>query len=149
MSERPSAACFPTTSWGRILEAGDPAAPESRAALEELCRDYWYPLYAFARRKGDDPETAQDLVQGLFASLLERDELRGLEPDRGRFPRSFLMACCRTITCPDTMSVSGPPGGGRAEPASRSMPSRRKLALASKGEAMNSPPSDYSSADGP
>ena len=93
MSENPSAARFPTTCWGRILEAGDPAAPESRAALEALCRDYWYPLYAFIRRKGNDPETAQDLVQGLFASLLERDDLRGLEPQRGRF-RSFLMACC-------------------------------------------------------
>jgi RNA polymerase sigma-70 factor (ECF subfamily) len=93
MSEKPSAARFPTTCWGRILEAGDPAAPEARAALEALCRDYWYPLYAFVRRKGHDPETAQDLVQGLFAHLLERHDLRGLEPERGRF-RSFLMACC-------------------------------------------------------
>jgi len=93
MIENPSAAPFPTTCWGRVLEAGDPAAPESRAALEGLCRDYWYPLYAFVRRKGHDPETAQDLVQGLFASLLERDDLRRLDPGRGRF-RSFLMACC-------------------------------------------------------
>jgi RNA polymerase sigma-70 factor (ECF subfamily) len=93
MLEDPSAARFPTTCWGRILEAGGPDAPESRAALEALCRDYWYPLYAFVRRKGHDPETAQDLVQGLFASLLERDDLRRLEPQRGRF-RSFLMACC-------------------------------------------------------
>jgi RNA polymerase sigma factor (sigma-70 family) len=93
MLDKPSAARFPTTCWGRILEAGDPAAPESRSALESLCRDYWYPLYAFVRRKGHDHETAQDLVQGLFASLLDRDDLRGLEPERGRF-RSFLMACC-------------------------------------------------------
>jgi RNA polymerase sigma-70 factor (ECF subfamily) len=93
MSEKPSAARFPTTCWGRILQAGDPAAPEARAALEGLCRDYWYPLYAFVRRKGHDPETAQDLVQGLFAHLLERGDLRGLGPERGRF-RSFLMACC-------------------------------------------------------
>src|SRR3954454_19150108 len=93
MSEKPSAARFPTTCWGRILQAGDPAAPEAREALEALCRDYWYPLYAFVRRQGHDPETAQDLVQGLFAGLLVRDDLRGLEPARGRF-RSFLMACC-------------------------------------------------------
>ena len=93
MSVEPSAVRFPTTCWGRVLEAGDPAAPESRSALESLCHDYWYPLYAFVRRKGHDPETAQDLVQGLFASLLEHDALRGLEPERGRF-RSFLMACC-------------------------------------------------------
>ena len=60
-----------TTCWGRILQAGDPAAPGARAALEGLCRDYWYPLYAFVRRTGHDPETAQDLVQGLFAELLD------------------------------------------------------------------------------
>jgi RNA polymerase sigma-70 factor (ECF subfamily) len=93
MLENPSAAHFPTTCWARVLEAGDPAAPESRAALEGLCRDYWYPLYAFVRRRGHDPETARDLVQGLFASLLERGDLNGLEPQRGRF-QSFLMACC-------------------------------------------------------
>jgi RNA polymerase sigma factor (sigma-70 family) len=93
MPEESSAARFPTTCWGRILAAGDPDAPEARAALEGLCRDYWYPLYAFIRRKGHDPETAKDLVQGLFAELLERDDLRRLEPDRGRF-RSFLMVCC-------------------------------------------------------
>jgi DNA-directed RNA polymerase specialized sigma24 family protein len=88
-----SAAGFPTTCWGRILQAGDRAATESRIALEELCRDYWFPLYAFVRRKGNDPETAQDLVQGLFTDLLERGDFSELEPIRGRF-RSFLMACC-------------------------------------------------------
>jgi len=93
MFQDPSAAGFPTTCWGRILTAGEPAGPEARAALEGLCRDYWYLLYAFVRRKGHAPETAQDLVQGVFTSLLERDDLRGLEPERGRF-RSFLMACC-------------------------------------------------------
>ncbi len=92
-AQDPSSARFPTTCWGQILSAGNGASPEARAALEELCRDYWYPLYAFARRKGHDPETAQDLVQSVFTSLLERHDLRGLAPERGRF-RSFLMACC-------------------------------------------------------
>jgi RNA polymerase sigma-70 factor (ECF subfamily) len=93
MAQDPSAACFPTTHWGRVLQAGDSAAPEARAALEELCRDYWFPLYAFVRRKGYDPETAQDRVQGTFAELLARQDLRRLDPERGRF-RSFLMAYC-------------------------------------------------------
>jgi DNA-directed RNA polymerase specialized sigma24 family protein len=93
MSENPSTARFPTTCWSRVLQAGDPAAPEARAALEKLCCDYWYPLYAFVRHKGHDPQTAQDLVQGLFVELLQRDDFRGLAPQRGRF-RSFLMACC-------------------------------------------------------
>jgi RNA polymerase sigma factor (sigma-70 family) len=91
--ERPSVARFPTTHWSQVVAAGDRAAPEARDALAELCRAYWYPLYAFIRRKGHGPEDAQDLVQGFLASLLERDDLRTLEPARGRF-RSFLMASC-------------------------------------------------------
>jgi RNA polymerase sigma-70 factor (ECF subfamily) len=92
MAGEPSSAGFPTTAWSRILEAGGPAEPQARAALEDLCRDYWYPLYAFLRRKGVDAESAQDLVQSLFAELLARDDLRGLDPARGHF-RSYLMAC--------------------------------------------------------
>jgi RNA polymerase sigma-70 factor (ECF subfamily) len=90
----PSDASFPTTHWSRVVLIGDPAEPEARAALAELCRNYWYPLYAFVRRKGYRAQDAQDLVQGLFARLLERDGLRGLGPARGRF-RSYLMACCQ------------------------------------------------------
>jgi RNA polymerase sigma-70 factor (ECF subfamily) len=93
MSQDPSAARFPTTHWSRLRAAGDSDAPAARAALEGLCHDYWYPLYAFVRSRGHDPETARDLVQDLFVALLERDDLRGLDPARGRF-RSFLMACC-------------------------------------------------------
>ncbi len=89
---RPAAAAFPTTHWSRVLAAGG-EDPGSREALAALCRDYWYPLYGFVRRKGHSPEDAQDLVQGLFAELLGRGALRGLDRDRGRF-RSFLMACC-------------------------------------------------------
>jgi RNA polymerase sigma-70 factor (ECF subfamily) len=93
MFEDSSAARFPTTDWGRVLQAGEPSSPAARAAMENLCRDYWYPLYAFVRRKGHDPETAQDVVQGLFAELLRPNDLRSLSPKRGRF-RSFLLACC-------------------------------------------------------
>jgi RNA polymerase sigma-70 factor (ECF subfamily) len=93
MTEDPTTASFPKTPWSQILRAGDPAASGSRAALEELCRDYWFPLYAFVRRKGYDSETARDRVQGTFTELLEREDFRDLDPARGRF-RSFLMACC-------------------------------------------------------
>ena len=98
---------FPTTCWGRILLASDPAAPEARGALEELCRDYWYPLYAFVRRKGHDPETAEDLVQGLFTDLLERGGFLEVQQERGRF-RSFLMACCTCISWPRCMNGNVP-----------------------------------------
>ena len=89
----PSKAPFPTTHWSRVVLAGDPAGPEARAAMAELCEAYWYPLYAFARRKGHAPEEAADFVQGTFAALLSREGLGGVEPARGRF-RSYLMAAC-------------------------------------------------------
>jgi RNA polymerase sigma-70 factor (ECF subfamily) len=61
--------------------------------LERLCRDYWYPLYAFARRQGLDREEAGDLVQGFLADLIERRDLTKADPSRGRF-RSFLRTAC-------------------------------------------------------
>jgi RNA polymerase sigma-70 factor (ECF subfamily) len=81
---------FPTTHWSYIVRARDPAA---RPALEALCRAYWFPIYAFARRKGLDPDAAEDLVQGLFARLLDTGDLVAVDPQKGRF-RSFLMAAC-------------------------------------------------------
>jgi RNA polymerase sigma-70 factor (ECF subfamily) len=114
ISEQPSAARFPTTLWGRVLLAGDGSAPEARAALEALCRDYWYPLYAFFRRKGLDAETAQDLVQSLFVDLLARSDLRGLDPARGRF-RSYLMACSTHLLSKHrARERAARRGGGRA-----------------------------------
>jgi DNA-directed RNA polymerase specialized sigma24 family protein len=93
MSDSSSAARFPTTKWSQVVHAGDPADPEARAALEGLCRDYWYPLYAFARRQGLDREESGDLVQGFLADLIERGDLTKADPSRGRF-RSFLRSAC-------------------------------------------------------
>ncbi len=75
------------------MAAGDPAEPEARDALAALCSRYWYPLYAFIRRRGHDPASAEDLVQGFFAALLEKDGLSSVDRSKGRF-RSFLMAAC-------------------------------------------------------
>lgn len=94
MPEPPSAARFPTTHWSRVVRAGDPDDPEAFAALDGLCRDYWYPLYAFTRRQGLSPEDACDLIQGFFADLIERGDLAAADRERGRF-RAFLLTCCR------------------------------------------------------
>lgn len=81
---------FHTTHWTLVLAAaGDDVA--ARAALEELFATYWYPLYAFARRKGATSDEAEDLVQGLCARLVESGDLRRVAREKGRF-RSFLMA---------------------------------------------------------
>jgi RNA polymerase sigma-70 factor (ECF subfamily) len=89
-----SRASFDTTHWSLVLAARRRSDPEqARAALAALCQAYWYPLYAFVRRKGYDADVAQDLVQGFFARLLEKDDLQDVDPAKGRF-RSFLMAAC-------------------------------------------------------
>jgi DNA-directed RNA polymerase specialized sigma24 family protein len=93
MSMHEAGAGFPTTHWSRVLQAGDPNDRGSRDALEHLCRDYWYPLYAFARRQGLNRDEAGDLVQGFLADLIERRDLTRADPARGRF-RSFLKAAC-------------------------------------------------------
>ena len=81
---------FQTTRWSIVLAAGDPGALASRDALSTLCETYWYPLYAFARRRGETVEQAEDLTQGFFARLLEKNELRNADRERGKF-RTFLL----------------------------------------------------------
>jgi DNA-directed RNA polymerase specialized sigma24 family protein len=86
------AGMFATTHWNVVLAAGQPESPEAALALEQLCRTYWYPLYAHVRRQGRTPEDSQDLTQAFFAHLFRQDFLHGLGSDKGRF-RSFLLAC--------------------------------------------------------
>src|SRR5205085_1171421 len=83
------------TRWSVVLAAGQASDDASRrAALEELARTYWPPLYAYLRRDGHPPERAEDLTQGFFARLIEKNDLRGLNPAKGRF-RSFVLAALR------------------------------------------------------
>ncbi len=84
---------FATTHWSVVLAAANEATPEAAAALERLCRTYWYPLYAYVRRAGHSPADAQDLTQGFFAQLLARNSLAQVAPEKGRF-RSFLWPRC-------------------------------------------------------
>jgi RNA polymerase sigma factor (sigma-70 family) len=87
---------FRTTCWSVILAAAESKMPGSRAALAELCQNYWYPLYAFARRCGYTPTDAQDLTQGFFLHLLEHRALKRVDPVKGKF-RSFLLASFRNF----------------------------------------------------
>ena len=73
-----------------MLAAGDTKLPQASEALETLCRAYWYPLYAYIRRKGHSPVDAQDLTQEFFARLLSRNYLNVADRNRGKF-RSFLL----------------------------------------------------------
>jgi DNA-directed RNA polymerase specialized sigma24 family protein len=81
---------FQTTHWSVVLLAGQEQSAERAAALEKLCRAYWHPIYAFARRKGCGEEDAKDLTQQFFSLLLERNDFAGVDPQKGKF-RTFLL----------------------------------------------------------
>ncbi len=85
---------FRTTQWSIVLAAGNADPKDARDALEWLARSYWQPLYSYLRRRGCDGEEARDLTQGFFARLLERQDLKSLSPQGGRF-RSFLLTAVK------------------------------------------------------
>jgi len=82
---------FPTTRWTLVVAAGDPHEKGARSALVSLCENYWYPLYAYLRRRGYPADQAQDLTQGFFIRMLEGRYLDRADPEKGRF-RSFLLS---------------------------------------------------------
>lgn len=87
---------FPSTQWSKVLQAGSVASVGNAPELEELCRAYWSPLYAFLRRQGHSPHDAEDLVQGFLARLLAREDLAEVGPEKGRF-RTFLLSSLRNF----------------------------------------------------
>jgi RNA polymerase sigma-70 factor (ECF subfamily) len=85
---------FETTHWSLVQNAGSDASSQARASLAILSERYWFPLYAFVRRRGYSVEDAQDLTQAFLARLLDKRDLRHADRERGRF-RSFLLASLR------------------------------------------------------
>ncbi len=82
---------FATTRWSVVLAAGHSDTSHAHDALAHLCRSYWYPLYAYARRRGQSPHNAQDLTQEFFARLLHGNWIAQADQQRGRF-RTFLLS---------------------------------------------------------
>lgn len=113
--ERRDRSRFHTTRWSMVLAAGNSAHPDFRPSLESLCEIYWYPLYAYIRRRGCDADTAQDLAQGFFSNLLERGSLRIADPDRGRF-RSFLLTSLKNYMTNEWDRERAQKRGGGREP---------------------------------
>jgi RNA polymerase sigma factor (sigma-70 family) len=81
---------FPTTRWTLVVAASDPKRKEVRSALASLCENYWYPLYAYLRRRGYPADQAQDFTQEFFIRVLEGRYLDRANPEKGRF-RAFLL----------------------------------------------------------
>lgn len=109
--DRSGAARFASTQWSLVVAAGQKGEPQSQAALEELCRRYWVPLYAYARRRTRDVHEAQDAVQGFFSHLLEKNAVAVAEPERGRF-RSFLLTAFRHFLANEHAKHSARKRGG-------------------------------------
>lgn len=106
---------FATTHWSVVLSARDPSAPGSTAALETLCRTYWYPLYAFVRRQGQSPPDAQDLTQEFFARLLEKHYLLAAAREKGRFRTFLIVALKRFMANEWDRARALKRGGGQAQ----------------------------------
>lgn len=105
---------FATTHWSVVLAAGRQDTARAHLALEKLCQSYWYPLYAYVRRRGQSAHDAQDLTQAFFARLLERQSLAGADPERGRF-RSFLLGAMNHFLADEWAKLrTQKRGGGQA-----------------------------------
>lgn len=106
---------FDTTQWTLVLAAGGDDSSAARDALGALCEAYWYPLYAYLRRRGEPPDEARDLTQGFLASLLARRGFDDLAPERGRF-RAFLLAALKHFVANEAAARRAAKRGGGLRP---------------------------------
>lgn len=104
---------FATTQWSLVVAAADRRGAEADAALAALCERYWYPVYAFVRRRGHSAADAQDLTQEFFATLVEKEYLRSTDRQRGRFRTFLLTAVCRFLSKQADRARAKKRGGGR------------------------------------
>lgn len=104
---------FHTTHWSLIVAAAEQQGAASQAALADLCQAYWYPTYAFIRRRGHSAEDARDLAQEFFATLLEKGYLADADPERGRFRAFLLTAVSRFVAKQREKAAAQKRGGGR------------------------------------
>ena len=117
MTPGPAGGRFATTRWTVVNAAGRQSDPLAEGALAELCQIYWPPLYSYLRRHGHDCDEAQDLTQGFFARLLERQDLQAADPARGRF-RGFLLTALKRYVINEHERTASVRRGGRYVPIS-------------------------------
>jgi RNA polymerase sigma-70 factor (ECF subfamily) len=130
--------CFVTTHWSVVLAAGRGDSTRARPALEKLCRNYWYPLYAFVRRLGHGAHDAEDLVQGFFAVCLQKNYLGMAEQAKGRFRSFLLIALKRFLANEWDKARTLKRGGAQASISLDSLTAEHRYALE---------PADHLSAD--
>src|SRR5215468_2458843 len=119
MHTLPGSSQFPTTRWTMVVAAGDPHRKETRSALASLCEKYWYPLYAYLRRRGYPADQAQDLTQEFFIRVLEGRYLDRADPEKRRF-RSFLLTSLKFFAAGEQDRHRAQKRGGGGLPAALS-----------------------------
>jgi RNA polymerase sigma factor (sigma-70 family) len=155
---------FSTTQWSVVLAVGGKDSANAAAALAALCQTYWYPLYAYVRRRGYPEHDAEDLIQGFFAHILERGSIERACPERGKF-RSFLLGSINNYLADQRDRAHAQKRGGdkpiismddsqaqsryQLEPSAQSPAEifERQWALATLGQALTSLEEEYSRAD--
>ena len=116
MDTLPGPSQFPATRWSLVVAAGDPHRKEARSALVSLCESYWYPLYAYLRRRAYSSDQAQDLTQEFFVRMIEGRYLDRAEPEKGRF-RAFLLTSLKFFVADeDDRRRARKRGGGMVVP---------------------------------
>lgn len=109
--DRPAA--FLTTRWTMIVDAQGSGGPKAYEALSRLCQIYWRPVYHFMRLRGHSPHDAEDYTQGFFEALIEKNYLKSVDQERGKF-RSFVMAAAKHYLADQFDRQSAWKRGGRA-----------------------------------
>ena len=105
---------FATTRWSVVLAAGQADSRESKRALESLCETYWFPIYTYVRRHAPDAHDAQDITQGFFTHLLDKEAIGKAHPNRGRF-RAFLLTALQNFLMNEREKARAEKrGGGKA-----------------------------------
>lgn len=104
---------FVTTRWSLVIAAGQRPSPQSQEAMGALIRQYWYPLYAYVRRRGKTPEDARDLTQAFFARLIEKNDVSSAERRHGRF-RAWLLTSLKNFLANDFDRATAQKRGGGA-----------------------------------
>jgi RNA polymerase sigma-70 factor (ECF subfamily) len=102
---------FVTTRWTMVLAAADGSTPQAERALEEICRIYWYPLYAYIRRRGHSQQDAEDLTQEFFRQLLEHHWIADVDREKGRL-RAFLITSLKHFMAKEWRHASAKKRGG-------------------------------------
>jgi RNA polymerase sigma-70 factor (ECF subfamily) len=130
---KPTCERFVTTHWSQVVLAANYHSPDSAQALEKLCRAYWPPLYCYLRRGGRSPHEAEDLTQGFFAQLFERNSLAAASADRGRF-RNFLLTALKNFVVNEWRSQHTQKKGGQFQILSLDAQTNEGLYVAEPGD---------------